>query len=1049
MGERAGKLFALIALSFAVLVARLAFVQLGQHDVWAEEAARLVHKGLVIPYRRGEIRFAGGEVAARDVEAYRLSFAYRPFRRDHPLGQIAHARTALELRSVTLRETERNLVRWGAEIVELHPAALDAFARGAALVTDSLAVPATDDPGAEDRRGRASDVRFYVRALLGATKGEARALEKRAASARDLSYAELIAAERGVEHAALVAELRRRWESSLEHLAFLAAESDLGGDEGASPYETLLDALEESRRAVDGAGATALFEAAAGFPPGRLAPESLLEGFDLEELRVILRWDRRDLGDWARRTRASWRASWRDGYALPRLVAELTLDPAAPPDADRIVSTLASVFGTDADLEAALAGRPTDWRAVDALAGLSDLGDVFRADAPRDLVESLEPVLPFQDPELRRIEAPIAWPLLDEMRLPVEAAAFPGDWVAAWKTSVASNRASARELRFALAKEMVDGWERAYQAAVAQAVSRLLAGADADDRGPRGGLSFRRGRLERLAERASYVLKDYGMRERALDADPSYDVVFLLTRFPERYPGFFARDARRREIAVLDGDEHPLAERLLGFVSRADVRAMQRQRADAARMRELRRSPNRTPAEEDELAALIESVLLPDEVGGVAGVEGFFDPELRGHNGYREIRGQDDVREARAERRARDGLDVTLTLDAALQRAAERVINAPTAPVDDPSHDPAWYRRPVGAIVLLTVEGDVLAAASSPDVDASDASFGDPALSARPDGDVIPALERTMRRPTFQPPGSVFKPFVAAWALDHDHLDPSALVNCSVMADGRVGYVDVRCWNSVGHGHVDLREALKHSCNAYFAHLGESLSMDDLRGIADAFGFGRPTGIATPPGGRARAGGRTAHFEDVSSYLFQRELTDGERRRAGNGLAVVEATPMQVARGFAGLATGLLPDVRIVSAVGGAPVPRAAPRPVPISRAALERVREALLAVANEGGGTAQQVLSADRLGFTVAAKTGSADLADRADRDEAGRVRKHTWVAGYAPVDEPRFVVVIFIHDTEATSSHGAVHVAAEFLEQPEVRAYLAGLGIALEEPR
>jgi cell division protein FtsI/penicillin-binding protein 2 len=108
-----------------------------------------------------------------------------------------------------------------------------------------------------------------------------------------------------------------------------------------------------------------------------------------------------------------------------------------------------------------------------------------------------------------------------------------------------------------------------------------------------------------------------------------------------------------------------------------------------------------------------------------------------------------------------------------------------------------------------------------------------------------------------------------------------------------------------------------------------------------------------------------------------------------------------------------------------------------------------LLAVTNESGGTAQQALSAERLGFALAAKTGSADLADRADRDESGRVRKHTWVAGYAPVDEPRFVVVIFIHDTEATSSHGAVHVAAELLAQPEVRAYLAGLGLATEEAR
>jgi len=1053
MGERAGKLFALILLAFSLLVARLAVVQIGQHEVWAEEAARLVHRGIPIPYRRGEIRFAGGEIAARDIEAYRLAFAYRPFRREHPLGEVAHARTSLELRAVTLREAEKNLARWAAELAALRPAELAAFADGDALVTASLAVPRVDDDAArdEDRRGRASDVRFYVRELLGATDREWRDLSKRGQGAPERSYLELLADERGVAPQSLATELDATWRDSLEHLRFLAGEIRLGEDDEAAwstgdPYEALLEALEESRRAVESAAATALFQEAAGFPPGRLEPETLLKCFDLEELRVILRWDLRDLGDWARRARAHWRSSWRDGYALPRLVAELTLDPASPPDADAILSTFASVFGDEDDLDAALAGEPRDWREVDALAGLDELDDLFRADAPDDLLADLMPVLPIQDEALRSVAAPAPWALLADMRLP--AAPRPGsdlaaltnaEWIEAWRTSVASNRSAARDRRFELARELVDGWEAAYQAAAAEALARVVRASDPDDRGARGALRFRRGRLERLGERASYVLKDYGTRERQLDTDPSYDVVFLLSRFPERYRGFSATDARRRELCVLPGDEHPLAIDLLGFTSRADVRAMQRQRAEARRLAELKGMPQRTPAEEDELAALIESVLLPDEVGGVAGVEGFFDPELRGHNGYREIRGQGDVDEQRIERSARDGEDVTLTLVAPLQRAAERVINDPAVPVDDPSYDPDWYRQPVGAIVLLSVEGDLLAAASAPDVD----------LDERPDDDAITARERTLRRPTFQPPGSVFKPFVAAWALDHDHLDPRAETHCTVMSDGRVGYVDVRCWNKVGHGYVDLRAALKGSCNAYFAHLGETLSMDGFRGVADAFGFGEPTGIATPPGEFARAGARNVRLEDASAYLFQRELSDAERRRAGNGLAVVEATPVQVARGFVGLATGELPNVRIVSAVDGAPVERVPPARVPVSESALERVREALVAVTNETGGTAERALNAEQLGFTLAAKTGSADLVGRKLRGTNDRGRKHTWVAGYAPFDAPRFVVVVFIHDTNATSSHGAVYVAREFLLQPEVREYLLGLGMTLEDPR
>jgi cell division protein FtsI/penicillin-binding protein 2 len=1043
VNERTSRLFALVALSFALIAGRLAVVQLGQHEVWAEQAARLVHRGIVVPYERGEIRFAGGEVAARDVEAYQLAFRYRPFRREHPLGQVAHARAALELRAVTLREAERNLERWGRELVGLSPAAIAAFGRGEALVTASLAVPATAAPRDEARRSRASDLRFYVRRLLAASEAEDGAVARRAQDEPETSYLALLASERGVPEEALARELAARWEASLEHLAYLAAEIELDGEPeepgeavgGASPYDRLLEALEESRTAVEGAAASALFEAAAGFPAGRVAPETLLASFDLEELRVILSWDRRDLGDWARRARADWIASWRDGYALPRLCAELTLDPAIPPDADRIVSTLASLFGSEADLERALRGAPVDWRELEELAGLRELGDLFRAEAPDDLVG---PVLPWQTEVLRASAAPAPWSLLDDVRLRAGASAYAGTWADAWRESVASNRSAARDARFALAREMVDGWEAAYQEALAAVLDRVMRAAQPDEFGPRGGLRFRRGRLERLEERVAYTLKDYGDRERVLDSDPSYDVVFLLTRFPERYQGFEANDARHRERVVLSSDEHPLAERLLGFVSRADVRAMQRQREDERRLRELKSTPVRTPAQEDELAALIERVLLPEEVGGVAGIEGFFDPELRGHNGYREIRGQADVREEHVERHAQDGDDVTLTLDAALQRACERVINHPTQPFDDPKHDAAWYRAPVGAIVLITPDGDVLAAASAPL-----ASDGERRLV-----DGVPAVERTLRRPTFQPPGSVFKPFVAAWALDHGH-DPRAMVDCTVMADGRAGYVDVRCWRRYGHGPVDLRDALKGSCNAYFAHLGEGLTLGDLDGVADAFGFGEPTGVATPPGSLAQPGPRNVRLEDASSYLFQRELSDAERRRAGNGLAVVEATPMQVARAFAGLATGLLPELRMVSAVGDAPVPRAAPRRVPISDGALVQVRAALLAVTNEPDGTAADALNAGKLGFTLAAKTGSADLVGRSLRGSNDRGRKHTWVAGWAPFDAPRFVAVVFVHDTDATSSHGAVYVAQEILVQPEVRAWLAAQGMALEEPQ
>ena len=91
-----------IALGMVALLLRQAQVQIREHAIWAEEAARLERSGELIPYRRGAIEDAEGRVLVRDVEAYHLDFAYREFRRGHPLAQVAHAVSVLLLEPVPL-----------------------------------------------------------------------------------------------------------------------------------------------------------------------------------------------------------------------------------------------------------------------------------------------------------------------------------------------------------------------------------------------------------------------------------------------------------------------------------------------------------------------------------------------------------------------------------------------------------------------------------------------------------------------------------------------------------------------------------------------------------------------------------------------------------------------------------------------------------------------------------------------------------------------------------------------------------------------------------
>jgi penicillin-binding protein 2 len=361
-----------------------------------------------------------------------------------------------------------------------------------------------------------------------------------------------------------------------------------------------------------------------------------------------------------------------------------------------------------------------------------------------------------------------------------------------------------------------------------------------------------------------------------------------------------------------------------------------------------------------------------------------------------------------------------------LQRAALATLAHPDADRNSGDRDEEWLANPTGAIVLLSTDGDVLAAASYPNIDRGEAP-----RAARDT-----AFERTLRQPTFQPPGSVFKPFVAVWALDHvAGFNPTAPRRCEfVPALKFPGYIDVRCNTVNGHGsRVDLRDALMRSCNSYFAWLGEQLVLDDWRGLAHEFGFGEPTGIRSQ-------GARRGLREDTVPTLFDTVREGRDQRVAACGLSIVQATPMQVARATAALATGTLSDLRIVRAVAGTEIEHHA-RPLSLSRESLDFVREAMGACANEGGGSAQPALNSGEIGFRVCAKTGSGDISTATTTDANGKthVRKHAWLTCYFPPEKPQFVLVVFVHDTTQTASHSAIWIGRQFLLQPAVKSYLA----------
>lgn len=1026
-GRRVAPLIALVLLGAVLLVARLYQLQVRERELWAAEAANLVRSGSIRPYTRGAIFDARGRMLRSDRSAYSLEFVYRQFRRGHPLGQAAHARAALTGAAVALETAFENLEPWCDELLQLTPRQLDDFAAGGALELGALHLAASDDPELEERRARRADARFYITALLHLSRIERRTLTKLAQEQTQRSWLELAGVALQVEPQQVRAAVSKRVREGRDDLRALA-DSLAAERESAEPslepqaptsgaLEQLLATLDSHRERVDDECASALFREATGFAPHRIEAHTLHACVALEWIAVRLAWDSQRTLEWLERARGEYRRTMAE--TLPeRITAQLELDARGPAAAERVLASWAEPF-------VSVESRAADssWRSWTELEVLDDLDELLELPEVELEAPSSEraPVLAF---EHARGESPTDEPLdwLAVARADLGPSATDEELAAsarAW--SRAFDGRFDREFVRARTASVLARWDHELQLAIEARLRQPLERAGSDAR-----WNVRAERLERAGERARFVLKDYGNRPRPVLQRPSYELTHFLTRHRERFAGFVVQDTHER-VARLGRDGRPIAATLIGAVGAPTFGEELLARDLRRDFHALARKGVRANTDAEELTWLAQSLTRPDELRGRGGLEAYFDAELSGRNGYREVRGMQDLIDGAFELDVPpvDGSDLTLTLELELQEAASAVLAAPEGPPDPQSSDYAWLARPTAGLVLARVDGSVLAAASHPALARDDRG---------PPGIADAVFERTLRKPGFQPAGSSFKPFVALWSLERiANTHPERMLECAMLPDGLgAGYVDVRCNTRFGHGAVDLRDALKRSCNSYFAMLGERFTLEDWRALAAEFGFGQPTGVRS-------AGRRSGLVEDTVPRLFERELIGREPRLAGNGLAVVEVTPMQLARATAALATGSLPQMRIVKRIGATELPSES-RPLSLSRASLEFVREAMEACANEPGGSAREALSVAELGWRFAAKTGSGDLGvERVETaDGQARVRKHTWLIGYFPAEAPRYVLVVFCHDTLQTASHTSIWIARQFLQRAELREFV-----------
>lgn len=356
------------------------------------------------------------------------------------------------------------------------------------------------------------------------------------------------------------------------------------------------------------------------------------------------------------------------------------------------------------------------------------------------------------------------------------------------------------------------------------------------------------------------------------------------------------------------------------------------------------------------------------EMRGRSGLECYYDSYLRGVPGETSVLvdARGFARRTWEVQPGGRGFDLVLTIDADIQAAVEAQLSG---------HKGA-------CAVIDPRDGAVLALASAPTFDPNrllpvfDPNRFRPVLSA----DRYAALDHDPLKPLLNravgesyAPGSTFKPITALAGLVAG-ISPDTEYECT--GAYYLGKMRIRCARTWGHGPLDLRHALKESCNSYFCHLGMEIGTNLLNSAAYAFGLGAPTGIdftqdvrgVVPDEGWKRD---TYHIPWYPGDLAQMAM--------GQGMLLV--TPLQMARVAGAFGTGSLVTPYLKEGMASAP------HPVPFNAKDLNIVREGMRMVVD--GGTGRR--GGAGVDAFVIGKTGTAEVGRGATR------RKNTWFIAYA----------------------------------------------------
>ncbi len=368
---------------------------------------------------------------------------------------------------------------------------------------------------------------------------------------------------------------------------------------------------------------------------------------------------------------------------------------------------------------------------------------------------------------------------------------------------------------------------------------------------------------------------------------------------------------------------------------------------------------------------------------------------------------------------AKDGNSLVLTIDETLQYYLEKNLEITVS-----QHKLA--NRSTG-IIMNAKTGAIVAMATAPGFDPNDPSYvyfendrltlAQMSADKKTEEEILAAKQEIWGKQwqnkavsELYIPGSVFKMFTCASALEEEVVSLDSTFECSGIAD--VAGTKIRCWNVGGHGVSTLTEAMIRSCNPAFIKIGQLLGVEKFSRYFEAFGFTEKTGIDLPG-------------EADSLYVKESDMGIVELSSSAFG-QTTKVTPIQMVTAAAAVVNGgklVTPYVvdKIIDSEGN--VVKSAQTVVKrqvISKETSATMRQILEDVVTANGGG-----NAYMSGYRIGGKSGTSEKIDDYNSGKTSELRYVATFCAVVPINDPEYVMLVVCDEPTSGYIYGSAIAA------------------------